>query len=55
MNNDNFHKPFIQSLIIVAVVTVFAMFSSRLIVNSYYPLPQDNSSFTSAPPELSTK
>jgi hypothetical protein len=37
-----FHKPFIQSLIIVAFVTVFAMISSKYIVeyyinDSFYP------------------
>lgn len=41
MNNE-FHKPFIQSLIIVAIITVFAMISSKYIVeyyinHSFYP------------------
>lgn len=34
MTNE-FHKPFIHSLIVVAFVTVFAMVSSRYIVQSY--------------------
>jgi hypothetical protein len=34
MNNE-FHKPFIKSLILVAVVTVFAMVSSKYIVEYY--------------------
>jgi spore coat protein CotF len=41
MNNE-FHKPFIKSLLIVALVTVFAMISSKYIVeyyinHSFYP------------------
>lgn len=35
MNKDEFHIPFIKSLAVVAVVTVFAMVSSRYIVNYY--------------------
>jgi hypothetical protein len=34
MNNE-FHKPFIKSLLLVAVVTVFAMISSKYIIQSY--------------------
>ncbi len=34
MTNE-FHKPFIKSLLIVAIVTVFAMVSSRFVVNYY--------------------
>lgn len=33
--NDDFHKPFIKSLMVVAFVTVFAMVSSKLLVNYY--------------------
>jgi hypothetical protein len=41
MNNE-FHKPFIKSLLIVAIFTVFAMISSKYIVeyyinHSFYP------------------
>ena len=32
---EDFHKPFIKSLLIVAIVTVFAMVSSRFVVNYY--------------------
>jgi hypothetical protein len=35
MTNE-YHKPFIKSLILVAFVTVFAMVSSRYVVNYYY-------------------
>ena len=31
-----FHQPFIKSLVIVALVTVFAMVSSKYIVDFYY-------------------
>jgi hypothetical protein len=34
-NNEEFHKPFIKSLLIVALVTVFAMVSSKYIVEYY--------------------
>jgi hypothetical protein len=39
---NEFHKPFIKSLIIVALVTVFAMVSSKYIIeyyinHSFYP------------------
>ena len=33
--NEEFHKPFINSLIVVALVTVFAMVSSRFLVDYY--------------------
>ena len=34
--NKEYHKPFIQSLIIVAFVTVFAVVSSRYMVDYYF-------------------
>ena len=34
MTNE-FHKPFIKSMVLVALVTVFAMVSSRYFVNYY--------------------
>lgn len=33
---NEYHKPFIKSLLIVAVVTVFTMVSSRYVVDYYY-------------------
>ena len=33
--NEEFHKPFIKSLIVVGLVTLFAMISSRYIVDYY--------------------
>lgn len=35
MTNNEFHKPFIKSLLLIAIVTVFAMVSSKYIVNYY--------------------
>jgi hypothetical protein len=34
MTNE-FHKPFIKSLLLVAIITVFAMVSSKYIINYY--------------------
>jgi len=34
MTNE-FHKPFIKSLILVAIVTIFAMVSSKYVVEYY--------------------
>lgn len=48
--NEDFTQPFIKSLLVVAFVTVFAMVSSRYIINYYLP-PQNTSIFTSASPE----
>lgn len=36
--NKEFHKPFIKSLIVVAVVTLVTMVSSKFIVEYYYNL-----------------
>lgn len=32
---NEFHKPFIKSLLIVAAVTIFTMISSRYLINYY--------------------
>jgi hypothetical protein len=32
---EEFHKPFVKSLLLVAFVTVFAMISSRYVANYY--------------------
>jgi len=32
---EEFHKPFLKSMILVAFVTVFAMVSSRYVINYY--------------------
>ena len=36
MRMNEFHKSFIQSMVLVAFVTVFAMVSSRYIVDYYF-------------------
>jgi hypothetical protein len=36
MNSHEYHKPFIQSLVLVAVVTIFTMVSSKYVVNYYF-------------------
>jgi len=36
MRTNEYHKPFIQSLIIVAIVTVFAFVSSKYMVYYYF-------------------
>ena len=33
---EELHKPFLKSMILVAFVTVFAMVSSRYVVNYYF-------------------
>jgi hypothetical protein len=38
MISEEFHKPFIKSLIIVAVVTLITMVSSKFIIEYYYTL-----------------
>lgn len=35
MNYEEFHKPFLKALVTVALVTIFAMVSSRFVVNYY--------------------
>jgi len=52
---EDFHKPFIKSLLIVAIVTVFAMVSSRYVVDYYYSLYKNTSVYTSASPEKAGK
>lgn len=48
--NEEFHKPFIKSLIIAAIVTVFAMVSSNFVVNYYYKHSLNPVIFTSSSP-----
>lgn len=35
MNYEDFHKPFLKSLIIVALVTIFTMVSSHYMIEYY--------------------
>ena len=43
---EDFHKPFIKSLLIVAIVTLFSIVSSKYIVN-YYFKSQKNTEYSS--------
>jgi hypothetical protein len=36
MMTEELHKPFLKSMILVAFVTVFAMVSSKYVVNYYF-------------------
>jgi hypothetical protein len=47
MNKNDFHKPFIDSLVIVAFVTIVLMFSSREIIKTYYKSSQKTPQYTS--------
>ena len=52
---EDFHKPFIKSLVIVGLVTIFAMVSSRYVVDYYYSLYKNHTIYTSASPENTLK
>jgi hypothetical protein len=55
MKTQEFHKPFINALVLVALVTVFTMISSRYIVR-YYVQPYENTHlFTSEQSQFSSK
>ena len=36
MRTNEFHKSFIQGLVLVAIVTVFAMISSKYVIDYYF-------------------
>jgi hypothetical protein len=42
MSVEEFHKPFLKNMVIVALVTVFAMVSSRYIANYYIGLKRSS-------------
>ncbi len=48
MKNDEFHVPFIQSLVIVAVVTVFTMTFAHYYIPRLYDSYQNSQEYTSA-------
>ena len=48
MKTEEFHKPFIKSLFIIAIVTMFAMVLSDKIVNYYSSLSYKTQVFTSS-------
>lgn len=47
MKNDEFHVPFIQSLIIIAVVTVFSMSFAHYYIPKLYDSYQNSQEYTS--------
>jgi hypothetical protein len=47
MKNDEFHVPFIQSLIIIAVVTVFSMSFAHYYIPRMYDSYQNSQEYTS--------
>ena len=44
---NEFHKPFIKSLVVITIVTMFAMVSSRYIVNYYSNLSHKTVEYSS--------
>jgi hypothetical protein len=51
--NEDFHKPFIKSLVIVGLVTIFAMVSSHYLVDYYFSTYKNTPIYTSSSPESS--
>ncbi len=49
MKNDEFHVPFIQSLIIVALVTVFTMSFAHYYIPKLFDSYQNSHEYTSSP------
>ena len=49
MKNDEFHVPFIQSLIIVALVTVFSMSFAHFYIPKLYDSYKNSQEYTSLP------
>jgi hypothetical protein len=47
MNNEDSHKSFIDSLVLIAFVTMVLLFSSREIIKSYFPSAQKSPQYTS--------
>ena len=55
MTNDEFHVPFIQSLIIIALVTVFSMSFAHYYIPRLYDSYQNSQEYTVAPSYNSAK
>ena len=55
MKNPEFHKPFIQSLVFVAIVTIVSMVFSHIYIRKHLSSTIKPHDFTSAPSEFSTK
>jgi hypothetical protein len=48
MKDENFHIPFIHSMIIVGATTLLLMFSSKFFVEKYLYVPSKTQDFTSS-------
>lgn len=48
MKNDEFHIPFLHSLVIVAVVTVVSMVSAHFFIHNSFSTPYDSPQYTSS-------
>lgn len=55
MKNDQFHIPFLHSLVIIAAVTLVSMVSSKYFVEKYLFNDYNNPSFSSAQSYTSSK
>ena len=55
MKNEEFHIPFIKSMVIVGLTTVLLMFFTRIIVENYLFTPYKTQEFTTAPFSDNTK
>jgi len=49
MQNNEFHVPFIQSLIIIALVTVFSMSFAHFYIPKIYKSYQNSQEYTTSP------
>lgn len=54
MKMNEFHKPFIKSLVLITIVTLFAMISSRYIVNHYSNLTYKTLEYSSQKSQFGT-
>jgi multisubunit Na+/H+ antiporter MnhC subunit len=55
MKTNEFHKPFIDALILVAIVTVFTMATSKYIVRYYIESNKNTIEFTSDQSQFHSK
>lgn len=55
MKNEEFHVPFIKSLVIVALVTVFSMTFAHFYIPKLYESYQNSQEYTVAPSYNSAK
>lgn len=48
MNNNEFHKPFLNGMIVVAIVTIVSMVFVRSLISEKHFYPQQEPVFTSS-------